>query len=168
VPGSATARGDIPKDEIGNRGVQIEYQTDSDHSVHQLFYFSLNLADDHLKDNKGFITYMNGLKDVTSYFKATSYMTHHADFSIIRDEVLSKSAAILQDDSGIPYKYFHEQPWHVQVYGDYVRPYGSFRWMEQSDLREAYKTLGPKPLPMHVGYGYKRITSNLQLATRLK
>ena len=40
--------------------------------------------------------------------------------------------------------------------------------MEQPDLREAYKTAGPKPLPMHVGYGYRRITSNLLLATRLK
>ena len=58
--------------------------------------------------------------------------------------------------------------WKVQLYGDYNQPYGSFRWMEQPDLREAYKTSGPKTLPMHVGYGYKRITSNLQLATRIK
>jgi len=165
--GRVTARGDIPKDEIGNRGVQIEYQTDSDHSVHQLFYFSLNLADDHLKDNKGFITYMNGLKEVTSYFKATSYMTHHADFSIIRDQVLAKSAAILQDDSGIPYKYFHEQPWHVQVYGDYVRPYGSFRWLEQPDLRKAYTEPDRKPLNFKIGYGYSKIPSNLQFASRV-
>jgi hypothetical protein len=40
--------------------------------------------------------------------------------------------------------------------------------MEQPDLREAYKTAAPKPLPMHVGYGYSQITSNLLLATRLR
>jgi len=56
----------------------------------------------------------------------------------------------------------------VQLYGDYIKPYGSFSWLEQPDLREAYKTAGAKPLPMHVGYGYRRITSNLLLATRLK
>ena len=33
-------------------------------------------------------------------FKATSYMTHNKDFSIIRDIALSTSVAILQDDSG--------------------------------------------------------------------
>jgi hypothetical protein len=55
----------------------------------------------------------------------------------------------------------------VQLYGDYERPYGSFKYMEQVDLREAYKQPGTKPLPMHVGYGYKKITSNLLLARRV-
>jgi hypothetical protein len=35
------------------------------------------------------------------------------------------------------------------------------------DLRNAYKQPGTKPLPMHVGYGYKKITSNLLLAKRV-
>ena len=73
----------------------------------------------------------------------------------------------MEDDSGVPFKKFAQDKWKLQLYGDYNRPYGSFKWMEQADLREAYKTAGPKPLPMHVGYGYRRITSNLLLATRL-
>ena len=100
--------------------------------------------------------------------KATSYMPHNAGFSMIVDALLRSSDAILQDDSGLPFKKFVTDQWKVQLYGDYNQPYGSFRWMEQPDLREAYKTSGPKVLPMHVGYGYKRITSNLQLAMRLK
>jgi len=100
--------------------------------------------------------------------KATSYMPHHPGFSILSDALLRASDAILQDDSGLPFKKFATDQWKVQLYGDYNQPYGSFRWMEQPDLREAYKTSGPKPLPMHIGYGYRRITSNLQLATRLK
>jgi hypothetical protein len=28
----------------------------------------------------------------------------------------------------------------VQLYGDYRRPYGSFRWFEQPDLRKAYES----------------------------
>ena len=46
-------------------------------------------------------------------------------------------------------------------------PYGSFKYMEQVDLRNAYKQPGTKPLPMHVGYGYRKITSNLLLAKRV-
>ncbi|HLK62033.1 MAG TPA: hypothetical protein VKU19_01240 [Bryobacteraceae bacterium] len=164
--GKVTARGEIPAGEIGNRGVQIEFQTDADHSVHQLYYFSINLSDVKMKDNKGFLTYLDGLKGVTTYFKATSYMTHHPEFSIIRDEVLARSAAVLQDDSGIPYHFFREQPWHVQLYGEYVRPYGSFRWLEQPDLRKAYEEPDHKPLNFQIGYGFRRQPSNLLFASK--
>ena len=39
--------------------------------------------------------------------------------------------------------------------------------MEQVDLKKAYKQPGTKPLPMHVGYGYRKITSNQLLAKRV-
>jgi len=152
----------------GNKGVEIEFQNDADSSLHHLFYFSVNLSNDRLRENTPFQLYLSRLSGTVSMLKATSYMPHNAGFSMIVDALLRDSDAILQDDSGLSYKKFATDQWKVQLYGDYNRPYGSFRWMEQSDLREAYKTSGPKPLPMHVGYGYKRITSNLQLATRLK
>ncbi|MBZ5622922.1 MAG: hypothetical protein LAQ69_29940 [Acidobacteriia bacterium] len=164
--GNIVARGVIPPGEIGNKGVEIEFQTDADQSIHKLYYFSINLSDAKLCENKGFLTYLGGLKGVTTYFKATSYMTHHADFSIIRDQVLAKSAAILQDDSGIPFHFFRDQPWRVQLYGDYVRPYGSFRWLEQADLKKAYAEPARKPLNFQIGYGFRRIPSNLLFASR--
>ncbi len=152
----------------GNKGVEIEFQNDADSSVHHLFYFSVNLSNDRLRENTPFQLYLSRLTGAVSMLKATSYMPHNAGFSMIVDALLRNSDAILQDDSGLPFKKFATDQWKVQLYGDYNQPYGSFRWMEQPDLREAYKTTGPKALPMHVGYGYKRITSNLQLATRLK
>jgi hypothetical protein len=152
----------------GNKGVEIEFQNDADSSVHHLFYFSVNLSNDRLRENTPFQLYLARLTGTISMLKATSYMPHHPGFSMIRDALLRNSSAILQDDSGLPFQKFATDQWKVQLFGDYNQPYGSFRWMEQPDLREAYKTSGPKPLPMHVGYGYKRITSNLQLATRLK
>lgn len=164
--GKIVARGVIPPGEIGNRGVEIEFQTDADRSIHKLFYFSINLSDVKMRENKGFLAYLGGLKGVTTYFKATSYMTHHTDFSMIRDQVLAKSAAILQDDSGIPYRYFRDQPWRVQLYGEYVRPYGSFRWLEQPDLRKAYAEPDRKPLNFQIGYGFRRMPSNLLFASR--
>ena len=97
--------------------------------------------------------------------KATSYMPHNAGFSMIVDALLEIAMRSCRMTQGSPTS--SHRPVEGAA-GDYNQPYGSFRWMEQSDLREAYKTTGPKPLPMHVGYGYKRITSNLQLGTRLK
>jgi len=152
----------------GNKGVEIEFQTDADSSVHHLFYFSVNLSNDRLREDTPFQQYLAHLTGTVSMLKATSYMPHQPGFSMIRDALLGNSYAILQDDSGLPFKKFSQDQWRVQLYGDYNQPYGSFRWQEQPDLREAYKTAAPKPLPMHVGYGYRRITSNLLLATRVK
>jgi hypothetical protein len=151
---------------IGNKGVEIEYASDVDGSIHKLYYFSINLADDRMKPNKPFLTYLDGLKGMTTFFKATSYLTHQKGFSIIRDEVLAGSAAILQDDSGIPYKFFLAAPWQVQLYGAYETPYKPFAYREQRDLRAAYENSKPKPLNFRIGYGFSRIPSNLLLATR--
>ena len=151
---------------IGNKGVEIEYASDVDGSIHQLYYFSINLSNDRLKLNTPFRTYLSGLKGMTTFFKATSYMTHQQDFSVIRDAVLNRSAAILQDDSGIPYRFFLAAPWHVQLYGAYETPYKPFAYREQRDLHSAYENSKPKPLSFHIGYGFSKIPSNLLLATR--
>lgn len=151
---------------FGNKGVEIEFQADADQSVHVLYYFTVNLSDDRLRENKPFQTYLSHLTGFTTLLKATSYMTHRATFSLIRDSVLANSAAILQDDSGIPYKLFQPTVWKVQLYGAYDRPYGSFRWFQQQDLKDAYSTLGAKPLALRIGYGYSKVESNLLLARR--
>ena len=148
---------------FGNKGVEIEFRADSEPSTHKLYYFSVNLSDERLSENKPFLAYLSRLKGTTTLLKATSYMTHRPEFSLIRDQILANSAAVLQDDSGIPYRFFQTGAWKLQLYGDYRRPYGSFRWLEQPDLRKAYESLGTKPLSVRVGYGYSRIVSNLQL-----
>jgi hypothetical protein len=154
---------------IGNKGVELDFRTDSDQSVHKLFYFSVNLSDERLRQDPAFLTFLSSLKGATTFLKATSYMLHKPGFSMIRERILSDSLAILQDDSGIPYHFFGTAHWRLQLYGDYVRPYGSFRPLEQPDLRKAYMTTGtagPKPLDFRIGYGYGRVESNLLLATR--
>jgi hypothetical protein len=152
---------------IGNKGVEIEFRTDNDQSVHKLLYCSVNLSDTRLRENPPFLSFLSRLQGTTTFLKATSYMIHKPEFSIIREHVLSKSVAVLQDDSGIPYRFYTSSKWRVQLYGEYVRPYGSFRWQEQPDLRKAYQTLGPRPLPFRIGYGYGKVPSNLLFASRL-
>jgi len=150
----------------GNKGFQLSYRNDADGSVHHLSYYSVNLDDKHLSDNDAFRKYAATLKGSTTMFKATSYMTHNKDFSIIREIALATSAAILQDDSGLPYRLFDRAHWKVQLYGEYTKPYGSFHYRAQKDLREAYQDTAVKPLPMRIGYGYGRVASNLLLATK--
>ncbi len=149
-----------------NKGVEIEFQGKG-LAPQRLFYFSVNLDDKHLGSNQGFQTYVKSLGPVKTLLKATSYMTHHPEFSVIRSEILAQSEAVLQDDSGIPYKFFDAAVWHVRLFGDYDRPYGSFRWLEQPALRQAYKEPGVEPLPFRIGYGFHRAPSNLLLARRM-
>jgi hypothetical protein len=101
--------------------------------------------------------------------KATSYMLHDPGFSRIRSLILDRSALILQDDTGIPWRFLSSGGWDVQLYGDYEQPYGkSFQFRLQRDLRAAYDDPGRrvKPLRFRIGYGAGRVASNLQIARR--
>ncbi len=149
-----------------NKGFAVEFRSDVDKSIHRLYYFSLNLDDNHLKGNKGFETFVNAMPPHTTLLKATSYMMHHPEFSIIRGMVIDRSAAVFQDDSGVPYHLFEAGKWNVQLYGEYTKPYEPFGYMEQSDLRKAYLAGGAKPLTLRLGYGFGKVTSNLLLAKR--
>jgi hypothetical protein len=151
---------------IGNKGIEIDFRSGEGGADHKLVYLSVNLDDDHLREDPAFLKFVSGLKGPVTFLKATSYMTHHPEFSMIREQILSVSAAVLQDDSGIPYRFFASPAWRVRLFGDYVRPYGSFRWLEQADLRQAYMSTGPQPLPFRIGYGYGKAPSNLLLAVR--
>ncbi|HUB81900.1 MAG TPA: hypothetical protein VMB03_24050 [Bryobacteraceae bacterium] len=150
-----------------NKGFAIEFREDGDKSVHRLYYISLNLDNKHLAGNTGFAQYVKTMPEHTTLLKATSYMTHHDEFSTIRGMVLDYSAAVFQDDSGIPYHFFTPDKWKVQLYGEYTKPYGSFAFLEQPDLRQAYLANGVKPLSMRLGYGFGKVASNLLLGKRL-
>jgi hypothetical protein len=144
-----------------NKGVEIEIQGKG--KPQRMYYFSLNLADNRYGGNVGFQTFVTELGRVKTLLKSTSYMTHHPEFSIIRNEILAQSDELLQDDSGIPYKYLTTPDWKVRLFGEYDKPYGSFRYMEQPALRAAYKEHA-EPLPFRIGYGFSRVPSNLLLA----
>ena len=153
---------------IGNKGFELQYRQGQDQSVHTLYYFSLNLDDEHLREDKQFSTYVASLKGAVTLLKATSYMTHQPTFSMVRQLILDNSRWVLQDDTGIPYHLFASAAgWKVQLYGEYTEPYEPFQFMAQKDLRKAYETSHPKTLPMPIGYGYRKVPSNLLFAERV-
>ncbi len=149
-----------------DKGIEIAMQG-KDSAQQTLYYFSVNLDDKHLQGNQGFQAYVKTLGSVKTMLKATSYMTHHPEFSLIRNDILAQSEAVVQDDSGIPYKFFDPTMWQVHLFGDYEKPYGSFRWLEQPNLRTAYHSPGVEPLPFRIGYGFHRAPSNLLLARKI-
>lgn len=152
-----------------NRGLRIDIVDPRVRGSATLVYLSLNLDDAHLRSNEPFVRYVSSLGAPCTMLKATSYMLHDRNFSRIRSLILARSALILQDDSGIPWRHLNTGEWDVQLYGDYERPYGkSFAFRAQPDLRAAYEDRRRRVKPLHfrIGYGAGRVESNLQLARR--
>ena len=147
-------------------GVAVEF-TDAAGATHTLTYFSLNLANEKFKDNTPFQQHLARLGPLNAMFKSTSYMPHKKQFDLIRSEVLKRASAVVQDDSGIPFRFYEPGSWQVKLYGHYDQPYGGFRGLKQEDLREAFsKREGVGDLPFSIGYGFGRMPSNLIVARR--
>lgn len=149
-----------------NWGMVIEFEPELGGGEKRLYYYSLNLITAKLAGNLAFLKFMEKQKPVVTFLKSTSYMTHKPEFSLICDKILGVSSAVVQDDSGIPFRMFLAGRWQVQLYGTYDKPYKPFQWRQQKDLKAAYEAYGAKALKLKIGYGYGRIPSNLQVAVR--
>lgn len=146
---------------VSNKGVEIDF-VNSDSVLKKVYYFSVNLDNEHLNKNQNFTTFINQQNDVVTYIKSASYLMHASYFSAIRDLILSKSNYVLEDDSGIPYRYFKTEEWTPTFYGKYSGAISLFPNKFQKDLDSCYKnSTAVKPLDFGIGYKYKVGESNL-------
>lgn len=147
-------------------GVEIVFK-DRNNIVKKLQYLSINLADEQLRSDSPTFRFISRIGDKVTYLKAASYLMHYNYFSVIRNYIIGTSYAVLQDDSGIPYRYFTNRDWNKKLYGAYSGPIGLFAGRRQKDLMEAYEKPGViKGLDFGIGYKYRKGSSNLMLAIR--
>lgn len=105
--------------------------------------------------------------DSVAYFKAASYLMQDSGFSSAKNWVLGNCRAIVQDDSGIPYKAFDQARWDIHLFGRYSSPIEFFARHSQPDLRAAYQAAGPRPgITFGSGYQMKAPDANLMIAIR--
>ena len=134
-------------------GIKIEFFTNGTNRLRSLYYFSCDLSDEPFAKDKPFYLYADGLNFETTFVKSASYLMHYKFFSSIRALILRKSRFVLEDDTGIPFKYFKPAEWDAQLYGEYIKPVSDFKGVDQLDLEEAYKDpVRVKKLPFHLGY----------------
>jgi hypothetical protein len=147
-------------------GVKVSF-SDTNGSVQKtLYYFTTDLSDDGLKHNPNLLKFSETLGPAHVFLKAASYLMHHAAFATVRSFLLQQAVTLLQDDSGIPVKYFAPDKWTLRFFGSYTAPIALFKTEYQSDLRQYYETSSPKPLTFGFGYQYNRHNSTLILATK--
>ncbi len=150
----------------GIKGVKITFNAQEAAAPQELYYFKEDLSDEALNRDRRFLNYLETLRPGNTYLKAASYLMHMNTFTMIREFLLGHSASVLQDDSGIPYRYFLNPSWHVTLYGNYTKPITDFKWGDQPDLLKAYQIAGAaRPMPFKTGYGTKEM-ANLLFAVR--
>jgi hypothetical protein len=150
-------------------GIRIDFIPEGQQDVRSLYYFSLNLLDAALVNTPGIMKYIASLGSTNTYIKSASYLMHYLTFNNIRNAVLKQSEALLQDDSGIAYRFFDKKVWDFKFYGRYTRPVNDFNWVYENDLKEVYRTdTSIKPVPFILGYHWDSNGINLLRAVRKK
>jgi hypothetical protein len=148
-------------------GVEIRYTRDGKSDC-MIDYLAFNAENHAMQKHSEILQFFDkNVPDQTcTYFKSASYLMHYQGFSMVRDFCLKKSNYILEDDTGIPYKYLADQ-FDVKLWGIYEMPIRDFSGVFQSDLDSFYrsrKDVGQ--LPFSMGYHYNNNHQNLMLATK--
>lgn len=142
----------FPETKTGNKGVEISFRANASGFVKQLFYVSVDLGNFSLGNNpkaRRFLDQRAGRS--ATLIKAASYLMDLRYFSKIRSAILEKSRVIVQDDSGLPYKFFDPSVWDIRLYGAYTKPIEMFKNHFQQDLKDAYAA-GGRSLDFRFGY----------------
>lgn len=149
-------------------GVRIRFLSPGSKKIQELIFLSFNVSDQGLKTFGQFPDFVSANCPCSTYLKAASYLMHNSSFSIIRKVVLNQSDFLLEDDSGIPIRYFPKSKWDRTFYGRYHTPIPLFKNRVQQDLRKEYRINKVRPLNFGIGYNYIKGTSNLMAARKKK
>jgi hypothetical protein len=149
------------------RGTRIVFASASGGAQQQLYYFSLDATDKALEFYPGFLEWVGQHRPASALLKSASYLLHDNQFEKTRNMILAAADYVVQDDTGIPYRFLHHAPWQVRLYGRYNKPIKSLRYGYQADLEGAYKE-NPEiaELPFPFGYHWRGKQSGLMIANR--
>lgn len=130
-----------------------------------LYYFSTDVSNGGVKSS-GFLKFCEGLGTGDAFVKSASYLMHNDSFSMVREFLLAHSAIIVQDDTGVPVRFFKPDDWELRPFGRYLGPIGLFSRRYQRQLSDIFRAQRAKPISFGVGYRWRPNESNLLLATR--
>ena len=160
-PGSAEAR------RAGRRaqGLKISFWHPQVGKSQTLYYLSLDATDKALRANPEFLPFLAQYGPSVTFLKSASYLLHGNEFAGTRTVLLDVTDLLVQDDTGIPYRYLRTRGFEVSLYGRYARPIRDFNYGYQHDLAAAYRTSGRvADLPFPFGYHWQDGRSGLILA----
>ncbi|HEY3150273.1 MAG TPA: hypothetical protein VGK65_01285 [Candidatus Binatia bacterium] len=158
---------DAKRPPVMMRAVRIEFANPGASGTQQLYYVALDATDKALEFYPDFLSWASQYKPATVLLKSASYLLHDNQFSKTRAMLLDAADVVVQDDTGIPYRYLSQNPWQVKLYGRYSKPIRPMKYGYQKDLEEAYSSRQEQaPLPFPFGYHWRGQKSGLIVAHR--
>ncbi len=151
-------------------GVEISFRKGSG-KKQIVRYYMLNVIDYALTNfSPNFIPYLKKEGPYAVVIKSASYLMHNDNikFTQIRTALLASMDYLVQDDSGIPLRYFDQEKWKLTFHGFYDRPIGLFANRAQPDLKKTMAEKSTGKLPFSYGYDYQQGQSNLMTAEKIK
>jgi hypothetical protein len=135
------------------RGVRIDFVNPKIGRIQQVYYFSLDASDKALEFYPGFLDWVGRQRPATAFLKSASYLLHDNQFAKTREMLLNSADVLIEDDTGIPYRFLNHSPWRVRLYGRYAKPIKALSYGYQPDLEAAYQKLQESP-PLAFPFGY--------------
>jgi hypothetical protein len=163
----------LAKTDFKSTGVRIMLKDKATKKVKSLTYLSADISDDGFKAQPGVLKYLNAHvpNHSNSFVKSASYLLHYHTFTGIRNLILDKSASLVQDDTGIPFKHFDAKIWNVNLFGEYDKPVSDFSEnLFQNDLNAAYSdsTFYKGKLNFSLGYHWGSGNQNQMFSYKKK
>lgn len=160
-PISFNEKGEIVSATDFSKGVRIGFLDNGKNK--ELFYFSGDISNKGMNGTPGLRNMLNQIsKDASVMMKSASYLCHMTDFTIIRDLIITNAYSIMQDDTGVPFKFYDQSKWNMRHYGSYTGPIPLFGSRMQPDLKAA---VSGKEIPLRFRYGYNN-PPNIMVSVR--
>jgi hypothetical protein len=130
-------------------GIRIAFANST--GTHALFYFQSDLSNSGVRGG-GVLAFCRQQGPGLGLLKAASYLMHTNEFSVVRDFLVTNCRTLVQDDSGIPVRYFDPVRWQMRYFGNYVGPTELFAKYYQPDLAQTYAQAKPAELDFVLSY----------------
>lgn len=151
--------GDFVKAETNSNSIEIKFFKSGTRHEQTLYYLSGDVQNNSFDANlKKYLDKTLPNHTVGTYLKAASFLLHWDSFSTMRNYIVDNSISVIQDDTGVPYRYLKDN-FDLTLYGKYAYPSSEFSSScGQPDLEELFKKGGDSvhPLPFQMGYKNSR------------
>ncbi len=152
------------------KGSRITFTAPGTPTPREIIYLSLRITPRSMEAATPEGRYFSSLSGLNVLIKSAIYLLHSENYRAFCRSLLERTDLLVEDDSGIPYRYFTRDKFDIFLFGTFDMP---VRLREipspprQPDLAQAFKERAGE-LPFHFGYGVLRKdhASNLLLAVR--
>jgi hypothetical protein len=143
-------------------GLQIKCFKDGDNNLQTVNYFSVDISNSGYNKCPGLDKLILSYNESETLIKSASYCLHEEKYSRIRTQIIDVSHLIVQDDTGVPFKYLNNPEWSNRFFGTYSAPINVFKQFYQGDY---YDTFKKNSVPIAFRFGYSD-PSNILIALR--